>query len=288
MQEKWTLGHLAKGILVFDEQHNLRTNECASVYVCSSHDVKIIGLRPWGCNTSERKDIKKHRSPTLKKNRSPKESAKKSKKMDVKIIGLRPWGCNTSERKDIKKHRSPTLKKNRSPKESAKKSKKMAVNQRWWCTEHCTITYPVCTGLSGGTPGSLHREAHYGGSRAVAPDCSVCTGQSGNGRIQRSTTADLNGRLTWLGHRTVRCASNSLGSGRIQRSTATNSNGRLKWQAPDNEYCSVWCACRQKTATCCPTAINRVGVYKYPQPPPFITFKPSTFTHSIQEQKINS
>jgi hypothetical protein len=33
---------------------------------------------------------------------------------------------------------------------------------------------------------------------AVAPDCPVSTGQSGNGRS--------NDRLTWLGHRTVRCA----------------------------------------------------------------------------------
>jgi hypothetical protein len=37
--------HLAKGILVFDDQHNLWTNVFASVYIYSSHDVKRIELR---------------------------------------------------------------------------------------------------------------------------------------------------------------------------------------------------------------------------------------------------
>jgi hypothetical protein len=32
-------------VLVFDDQHNLWTNVFASVYVCSSQDVKRIGLR---------------------------------------------------------------------------------------------------------------------------------------------------------------------------------------------------------------------------------------------------
>jgi hypothetical protein len=31
---------------------------------------------------------------------------------------------------------------------------------------------------------------------AVAPECPVCTGQSGNSQIQRSTATDPNGRLT--------------------------------------------------------------------------------------------
>jgi hypothetical protein len=39
--------------------------------------------------------------------------------------------------------------------------------------------------------------------RAATPDCPVCTGQFGNGRIQQSTVANPNGRLTWPRHRTV-------------------------------------------------------------------------------------
>jgi hypothetical protein len=38
-------GHLAKGILMFDYQHNLWTNMFASVCVCSSQDVKRTRLR---------------------------------------------------------------------------------------------------------------------------------------------------------------------------------------------------------------------------------------------------
>jgi hypothetical protein len=57
---------------------------------------------------------------------------------------------------------------------------------------------------------SLRREADNGHSRAVAPDCPVCTRLSSNGRIQRSTATDPNGRLTWqsTGQWTVfaRCA----------------------------------------------------------------------------------
>jgi hypothetical protein len=50
---------------------------------------------------------------------------------------------------------------------------------------------------------SLSREARSKGlSGAVAPNCPVCTGLSGNNRIQQSTATDLNGRLTWLGHQT--------------------------------------------------------------------------------------
>jgi hypothetical protein len=42
---KWTPSHLAKMILVFDDQHNLWTNASASVCIYSSQDVKRIGLR---------------------------------------------------------------------------------------------------------------------------------------------------------------------------------------------------------------------------------------------------
>src|SRR5688572_24569575 len=57
---------------------------------------------------------------------------------------------------------------------------------------HRTVnsTCPVCTELSGGTPDSLRR-----GARKQAPSgCS--TRQSSNGRIQRSTAANPNSRLT--------------------------------------------------------------------------------------------
>jgi hypothetical protein len=37
-------GHLAKRVLVFDDQHNPWTNVFASVCIYSSHDVKRIGL----------------------------------------------------------------------------------------------------------------------------------------------------------------------------------------------------------------------------------------------------
>jgi hypothetical protein len=87
------------------------------------------------------------------------------------------------------------------PKELAKKSMKWAVSQRpggapdseqypIWCASDCPV----------GHPDSLHRGARRQ-ARAVAPNCSVCTGQSGNGRIQWSTAADSNGRLTWQGTR---------------------------------------------------------------------------------------
>jgi hypothetical protein len=69
---------------------------------------------------------------------------------------------------------------------------------------------------------------------AAALDCPVCTGKSGNGRIQQSTVVDPNGWLTWPGHQTV------------------------------NNACPV----RPSTESCCfcPTAIIVGGGYKYPQP----------------------
>jgi hypothetical protein len=42
---KMTSVHLAKGIFVFDGQHNLWTNVFASVCFYSSQDAKRIGLR---------------------------------------------------------------------------------------------------------------------------------------------------------------------------------------------------------------------------------------------------
>jgi hypothetical protein len=95
---------------------------------------------------------------------------------------------------------------------------------QWWCTGQRTTTCLVCIGLSGGTSGSLRREAHNGRSQAMAPDCPVCTGHSGNGRIQRSTD--------------VARAPDCLGSGRIQRSTATDPKDQLTWKAPDTVQCA--------------------------------------------------
>jgi hypothetical protein len=64
------------------------------------------------------------------------------------------------------------------------------------------------------------------------------TGLSGNDRIQRSTAVDLNGRLMWPGHQTVRCALDGWGGSRILQSTATDANDRLTWQARDTVRCA--------------------------------------------------
>jgi hypothetical protein len=74
-------------------------------------------------------------------------------------------------------HRSPILKNKRSPKKSAKKSNKRAVSQRLVAHRtalsgvHRTIRWG--TGLSGGAPDSLRREATDRRSLAVAPVCPV-------------------------------------------------------------------------------------------------------------------
>jgi hypothetical protein len=69
-------------------------------------------------------------------------------------------------------------------------------------------------------------------SRAVAPDCPVCTRQSVNGQIQRSTATDPNGRLMWLGHRTVNSACSvciGLSSAPIDKNNNFLSNGYNWW-----------------------------------------------------------
>jgi hypothetical protein len=66
--------------------------------------------------------------------------------------------------------------------------------------------YLVCIELSVGTPESLCREAHSRRSRAAASDYPVCTRQSGNSQIQRSTATDPNGSLTWPGHQIMNSA----------------------------------------------------------------------------------
>jgi hypothetical protein len=92
----------------------------------------------------------------------------------------------------------------------------------WWRTGQWIASCLVCTDCPVGHPDSLRREAHDGRSRSVAPDY--------------------------------------LGNGRIQRSTATDPNGRLTWQAPNNEQCMsgahriVQCVRRQKVVAFCPMA----------------------------------
>jgi hypothetical protein len=41
---KWTSTYFTL-ILVFDDQRNMWTNMFTSVYICSSHDAKCVGLR---------------------------------------------------------------------------------------------------------------------------------------------------------------------------------------------------------------------------------------------------
>jgi hypothetical protein len=96
--------------------------------------------------------------------------------------------------------RSPILKTKKKPKEIVKKSKKRAVSQR-----------------SSGAPDSehylsgVHRTVRCvtGQSEQRGPQprtlrcCSIgLSGVLGNSQIQQSTAIDLNGRLTWPGHRT--------------------------------------------------------------------------------------
>jgi hypothetical protein len=60
--------HLAKGILVFDDQHNMWTNMFASVYSsrCKEDWTKELRMQHL-----KRRHKKKRRSPRLKKKRSP-------------------------------------------------------------------------------------------------------------------------------------------------------------------------------------------------------------------------
>jgi hypothetical protein len=106
---------------------------------------------------------KMHRSSILKNKRSPKKSAKKSKKRDV--------------------------------------SQRLVAHRTVLSGVHQTVR--CGTRLSGVAPDSLRREATDRCSLTVAPNCPVCTGLSGvpwadgNGRIQRSTATGANDRLTW-------------------------------------------------------------------------------------------
>jgi hypothetical protein len=92
----------------------------------------------------------------------------------------------------------------------------------------------------------------------VVPDCPVC-----------HLTAGVPLDYRWSADSTVDCS-------------------RPQWSADVAGHRTIRCARRQKVVDFCPTTINVVGAYKYPKPPPFNTSKPSTLTHSIQEQRINS
>jgi hypothetical protein len=133
---------------VFDDQHNLWTNVFASVYLYSSQGAKMIGLRHWGCNTSneDKKSLEVEDSRT-----------KEDQRIDEEIheVGSQP--------------------------------------AFWWRTGQWTTHVWFVPDCPVGHPNSLRREAQ---KRAFS---GYSTGQSGSGRIQRSTAVDLNDRLAWQG-----------------------------------------------------------------------------------------
>jgi hypothetical protein len=156
-----------------------------------------------------------------------------------------------------------------------------------------------------------------------AQDCPVCTRQCPVPRLARPTNRLLSSKLSAPRLKFTRLSSEPMANGHLrQRSTATNirnirrsetvrsqvapdcpvddgSNGRLlqiptgDWRgrhqtlksAVSGVHPTVRCACRQKATN---NGYNVVGAYNTTQPPPFNVFKPSTLTHSIQEQRINS
>jgi hypothetical protein len=87
-----------------------------------------------------------------------------------------------------------------------------------WCAPDCPVGHrAVCAER----PTIRH-------SRDVAPDCPVCTRQSSNGRIQRSTATDPNCRLMWPGHQTVNSAClvcTELSDAPVDRNTSFLFNG---------------------------------------------------------------
>jgi hypothetical protein len=167
---------------------------------------------------------------------------------------------------------------------------------------------PVCTELSGGTPGSLRERPTTRHSRAIASDYPVCTRQSINCRIQWSTATDQNGRRTiWcapdylVGHRavcaerpTTRCSwavtpdypvcTEQFSNGRIQLSTATDPNGRRTWQGTEQLTVHVrWvpdCPVRSLIESCCflSNSYNCGGGYKYPPTGHFNVWEPKQHT----------
>jgi hypothetical protein len=56
---------------------------------------------------------------------------------------------------------------------------------------------------------------------------------------------------------------------RLQRLTTPNPNGRLTWHAPDSEQCHVRCTTELSGVPIDSNDCNSGWSYKYPQPPPF-------------------
>jgi hypothetical protein len=158
------------------------------------------------------------------------------------LLGLRNWGKQHLKRRHKMMHRSPRLKNKRSPKKSTKKPWRGLSASAWWRTGQWTVPVPCASDCPVGQPDSLRREATDRRSRAVAPDCPVCTGQT--------TTVGSNGRLLqaptvgWRGvHRTL------------------------------HSVCPVvhrtGCTRRQKAAALCPMSSLGIGGYKYHPNRPF-------------------
>jgi hypothetical protein len=159
------------------------------------------------------------------------------------LLALRNWGKQHLKRRHKMMHRSSRLKNKRSPKKSTKKPWRGLSASVWWRIGQWTVPVRCAPDCLVGQPDSLRREATDRCSRAVAPDCPVCTGQT--------TTVGSNGRLLqasmvgWRGvHRTLHS-----GCPVVHR--------------------TVRCTRRQKAAAFCPTASLVIGGYKYHPNRPF-------------------
>jgi hypothetical protein len=102
------------------------------------------------------------------------------------------------KRRHKKMHRSPMLKNKEARRNQRRKPRQGLSASAWWRTGQCTVPVRCAPDCPVGQPDGLRREATGRRSRAVAPDCPVCTGLSGvpTGRRQRSNpTVGSNGRL---------------------------------------------------------------------------------------------
>jgi hypothetical protein len=172
---------------------------------------------------------------------------------DAKSIGLRHWGCNTSK-EDKKK--SIVVQDSRTNEAQVNNEEIHEVGSQtatWWGTGQWTVPCPVCTGLSGETPGSLRR-----GARSEAP--SICS--TGLSDVHRTiwVTIGSNGRL-------------------LQTPTVSwRGQGTEQWTV------NVWCApdypVRPLTESCyfCSMAIIVGGGYKYPPTGHFKVWEPKEHT----------
>ena len=92
------------------------------------------------------------------------------------------------KRRHKKMHRSPILK-NKEARRNQRRNPRCGLSaSAWWRTGQCTVPVRCAPDCPVGQPDGLRREAAGRRSRAVAPDCPVCTGLSGvpTGRRQRS------------------------------------------------------------------------------------------------------